>query len=200
LRRLFADHGGILRLWEIDAELGLADEAGERAALRALERGEYLQCTPYDGWRKAWLLSEDERARLPLPGDRIMVDTLLTQEPGDVIQAVNLRRRQIGETVEAARSTLRLSLEEVLAGDVGEAFAACLEVGTAPHHTVDGEETLSAWWRGLGENALSVAWENLALGPPTGEPSVVSTLDAKFWRVLSDRLKADCAGLSRGIR
>lgn len=203
IRRLLNDRGGIVRLSEFLDALGVTDDGtGERAVRRALERGmergDFVQATPFRLWTKAWMFRRDERQRLPLPGDRIWIDTLMELGSVGIIDAVNQRRLEIGEAVEIARMEAGLAVADVLEGEVGVALASCMEGPDVPHHIVGGMQTLAEWWRGLGDDRGALAWANLESGPPIGDAAVVAALDARFWRILADRLQVDPAALSRG--
>lgn len=180
LRRLFADNGGIMSPAEIQAALGLTDDAGKRAVFRALKASKrYIQGLPFAGYARTWRLPDDERRKLPLPGCRLWIDTRLDAASlgrpwkGPILHEVHRRRCEIGAGVRRARERRQLDPEDLLTTDLADVFERCLDAGLRSHHGVGGAEMLGDWWRAragrMGRDAaLAYTWADLEAGAPDG--------------------------------
>lgn len=210
LRGLVNELGGFVRPLEAKRLLGLSDDAGKRALLRALRSGPYVRDLPLPGYWTVWRLADEaERLKLILPGSALALDTrlLIRAAGGDwgapILDELHRRRIEIGEGLRVTRERARIDIEHLLDVEIADAVESALRACPREHLTRRGVQTLGGLLdeRALRmgtANALAFMLADLEDGPAFGGPSPADALDAHCWRLIAAKLDADPVALSRG--
>ena len=211
--RAFWNHGGCLTMPDLMAELA-PHPADPRAVRDHLwVDGRYTLGIPLTGFRRHWVVREEKRREIPLPGSLQLQELRLIRlrrgslPVGWGISALGALRERVGAALAAAREMADLTI-----GDLAEkpkvagAMQRCLMAAASirPSHPVLAERhsSFSQWWEATvqdvgQQHAIGVAWRGLEGDEPLLR-DIQAVLDVRCWEAIGYATGLDPAALSRG--